>query len=380
MKKHLSFLIFACFAGTCFIAAQNSVKNQREEVMQIKGKWTRLPNHDSGHDPSFPKNQYSFAYKRMDSLTAMVKYAYPDPTGTEARYYSSVSAYPITSKTPWAYMHSSLYQVYYLNKNTNKIALGDETGTWLRFYVNFFGWFFNENIGRYTVDGKEVSVFSLYPRDGTWKGLPVYSKPSSRGERTVLISRDGEVPIIPITQKQFLVNLRKQLEEKQKKSLDGDKYYEKFRLQEIEKAKNGTYPTAAAKEKAMASAQYYYDQYLKRRSSRLPLEELEYNKNLKLIDNYLASHSEQELAQPVKTPAVYDFNGSFEPRKKNAPLVELVRINFAYFKPNLPKYVPQFIAMYWTWDKGNGNEPALEFKRQLEENLPLERIKALLDK
>jgi hypothetical protein len=380
MKKHLSLLISAFLAGTCFIAAQNPVKNHREDVMQIKGKWTRLPNIENNHDPSFPKNQYSFAYKRMDSLTAMLKYAYPDPTGIEAEYYSGVSNYPITSKTPFAYMHSSLYKVYYFNENINKIILGDETSTWVRFYVNFFGWFFHENIGRYIVDGKEVSVFSLYPRDGTWKGLPVYRKPSYRGERTVLISRDGELPIIPITQKQFLVNLRKQLGEKQKKSLEGDKQHEKFRLQEIEKAKNGTYPTAAAKEKAIASAQFYYEQYMTRRSSRLPWEEKEYNKNLNLIDDYLASHSEQELAQPVKTPGAFEFNGSFEPRKKDAPLVELVRINFAYFKPNLPKYVPQFIAMYWTWGNGNGNAPELEFKRQLEENFPLERLKRMLDK
>uniref|UniRef100_UPI00374D6123 hypothetical protein n=2 Tax=Ferruginibacter sp. TaxID=1940288 RepID=UPI00374D6123 len=55
----------------------------------------------------------------------------------------------------------------------------------------------------------------------------------------------------------------------------------------------------------------------------------------------------------------------------------IVFINNDYFNLKLPRYVPQFIALYWEWDT---NSPAMNFKKQLEENFSVDKLKAMIDK
>ena len=55
----------------------------------------------------------------------------------------------------------------------------------------------------------------------------------------------------------------------------------------------------------------------------------------------------------------------------------IVVVNPDYFKLNLPRYVPQMIVLYWSWDK---NGPCQDFKKQLEENFPVDQLKAMIDK
>ncbi len=55
----------------------------------------------------------------------------------------------------------------------------------------------------------------------------------------------------------------------------------------------------------------------------------------------------------------------------------LVTPDPGYFNMKLPHYVPQFMVLLWEWDK---NAPALDFKKQIEENFPVEKLQAMLDK
>ena len=55
----------------------------------------------------------------------------------------------------------------------------------------------------------------------------------------------------------------------------------------------------------------------------------------------------------------------------------LVTIDPSYFNMQLPKYVPQSIMLYWQWDK---SARAQDIKREIEENFPLDKLKAMLDK
>jgi hypothetical protein len=376
MRISLLLLFSCCISVLC---AQTAIDNHDDEIMNMKGKWSRGENLNDGLDKDLPVSQNVQLYKRIDSLLALLKTAYPNPIGLEAIQYSSIRQRPIGTGTPSAYSHTSLYKSYFYSPVLKKMLLDEETHTWLNMHVNYFGWFLENRFGRYVVDNKEVTVFALMERDGTWNGYPLFKKYRGRSERAVVISRDGELPYIPITQKQFLTFLRKDIEALRKKFLKSDSGYHSYLLKQIETARTGKHANEAAREKAIKTAEYYYEEYKKRRATRGPLEEAEYLNKLKNIDDYLASHTEAEMAQPVKTPSMGDFNGNFESRGKNGKLYELVRINFAYFKKELPRYVPQFFVLYWTWDDTN-NAPAAEFKRQLEENFPIKRLKALLDK
>ena len=55
----------------------------------------------------------------------------------------------------------------------------------------------------------------------------------------------------------------------------------------------------------------------------------------------------------------------------------LVVIDPSYFNMQLPKYVPQIIMLYWQWDN---SAPAQNFKKQVEENFPIDKLKAMIDK
>jgi hypothetical protein len=70
-----------------------------------------------------------------------------------------------------------------------------------------------------------------------------------------------------------------------------------------------------------------------------------------------------------------NFSGKFSTIEKGGRL--LITIDTGYFNTRLPRYVPQLIVLYWEWDN---NIPGLNFKKQMEDNFPIEQLKAMIDK
>ena len=56
---------------------------------------------------------------------------------------------------------------------------------------------------------------------------------------------------------------------------------------------------------------------------------------------------------------------------------QLVRLNPDYFKTNLPKYIPQVLIVYWSWNKGAAQE---YFKNQVETKFNFDALKEMIDK
>jgi hypothetical protein len=55
----------------------------------------------------------------------------------------------------------------------------------------------------------------------------------------------------------------------------------------------------------------------------------------------------------------------------------LVTENPAYIRKDLPKYIPQFIVLYWSWgDVANSKY----FRQMMEANFPIEKLQAMIDK
>ena len=97
---------------------------------------------------------------------------------------------------------------------------------------------------------------------------------------------------------------------------------------------------------------------------------------MKSVQDLLANSQPQELEQPAILDAIdmYSFRG-FSTDAKGGH--QLVRLNPDYFNNKLPAYIPQFLVVYWRWDKGKAEE---NFKNQLEANFNFTALQEMIDK
>ena len=101
-----------------------------------------------------------------------------------------------------------------------------------------------------------------------------------------------------------------------------------------------------------------------------------YEEDMKPARDLLADSLKPELGQP----AILDFNNLLEFKEFTAEEKggrQLVRLNPDYFDMALPKYVPQLLTVFWSWDKGKAEE---NFKNQLEANFNFSALKEMIDK
>jgi hypothetical protein len=97
---------------------------------------------------------------------------------------------------------------------------------------------------------------------------------------------------------------------------------------------------------------------------------------MKPAQGLLANSTAEELEQPaiIKSLGMTSFKG-FSTETQGGQ--QLVRLNPDYFDSKFPKYVPQFLIVYWRWNK---NKPAEYFKDQLEANFNFDALKDMIDK
>ncbi|HEX2629969.1 MAG TPA: hypothetical protein VHM26_13180, partial [Chitinophagaceae bacterium] len=100
-----------------------------------------------------------------------------------------------------------------------------------------------------------------------------------------------------------------------------------------------------------------------------------WQKKIDVIDNYIAKTDAATLKQPAVIKNTFEFNGVFETQAEGG--IELVTANPNYFKKNLAPEVPQMMVLYWKWEKG---PPARDFKRHIDEDFPIEKLQAMIDK
>ena len=378
MKK-----ITTIISSLFFLCGANAQDCDNATAMNTNGKWKNLPNNIVSPEKTFPPSQYNQLYTRLDKIAGMFQEAYPQPTGLEAQWYRSIRGAAIVKNGAVPYQFNSLYLDWYCNKNLHKLMLATETGTWAYVYMNGFGWFMTEQNDKagFTVDGADAWL--LPKKIGEWKGLPLY-KPSGSGERNkvVLITRDNQLPIKPVSRLQFLQSMKAKIEAEKKTQHDaGEKQTVRSEAEE-----------EAAKQKGLQNIEKtvspkYWDQrkadYLKnyktqeqRKRENIRLSDGYFDGKLKPLNDELNNESSNDLRQPAIVNSDYTgiFKG-FSSDEKGGRMIVL--IDTSYFNMQLPKYVPQFIAMYWSWDKSNATQ---NFKTQFEENFPVDKLKAMIDK
>jgi hypothetical protein len=190
------------------------------------------------------------------------------------------------------------------------------------------------------------------------------------------------MPYIPVTKKQFLKAFLNDNEKRFVKTLD----FEKNRAvkteeqEEEEKKKNLEILERVTRADKLARAKenflrnYVTDK--QRKENTIAKLQKMHDDDMNPARYLLADSLNPELAEP----AILDFNNLLE-FKEFSTLEkggrELVRLNPDYFDITLPKYVPQFLIVYWRWNK---NKPAENFKDQLEANFNFNALKEMIDK
>jgi hypothetical protein len=375
MKKLITFIF-------CFLLFFNNTKAQAQDcdaavLMNIKGSWKKES--DANMRPD--KNQ-SQINSRIDAVSKLFQIAYPEPKGLVAEWYRTMEGKPLVNNGPVTYQLNSLYLAWYCNSNLHKAMLGTETSTWSFVWMNSFGWLIADQYDKALVKVQGLQAWWLAKKIGEWKGLSLYEPTGSpKKGKAVLITRNNQLPYKPVTRLQFLNAMKEKIEADKKTQLDFENKRtvrsaadeDIARQHGLEGALKNVPPNRIEQRKADYLKHYKTEQ--QRKDENIHQTETYYNSLLNPLTDELNKESDIELQQP----AIVDNNSNifkgFTTDEKGGRM--MVIVNPEYFKSNLPRYAPQMIVLYWSWDK---NGPCQDFKKQLEENFPVEQLKAMIDK
>jgi hypothetical protein len=219
----------------------------------------------------------------------------------------------------------------------------------------------NENYAagdEWRIDGRPIKrkMFAA----GNWKGYEmmtsvggIYANPAS--EHYVLISRDGKLPYIPVTRKQFLDRAIQYI----------TRYYEELIQTTIQN--NQDLPVQIRLSQEELNKQK--DQYIISKNEALK----------KLKDAMEKTTKDGLLDAPAVVridPLLMNEGPVFQSEADGGCMLTTENPN--YFRKDLPKYVPQFFVIELM--PGDPKHNNLNFRNSIEENFPVEKLKAMIDK
>ncbi|MGB8193742.1 MAG: hypothetical protein WCF67_17555 [Chitinophagaceae bacterium] len=367
------FLITCFLSIACYAAAQPTSID--DSIMSIKGKWSTRPAFLPTPGPAKPEKLFPVLQKKVDSIARLFRQAYPDLKGTDGYWYASLEEGTLFKDGPWSYAYRSAFLYYYYNTAYKKIVKVTETVTWAYAFINRVSWLFEEIKMNIDADGKPVSMWKFPVEKGEWNGYTLY-EPLAHGPeaRAIVITKEGRLPWKPVTRLQYLQALRqKHEEEKQATNARVDKSAAAAEKQ-IEAIKNNASFDQATKDKMIALLRSTLDKQVPKTDADKQKFNAFWDKEIKVIDDYINSNNEATLSQQAIVSNWRIFTGSFAP-VTDKYATKLVYIDPAYFNNDLPSYAPQFIVLYWRWNK---NAPGHYFRKQMEENFPVEKLKAFI--
>lgn len=356
MKSILKYYCLLQVLSLCTdLSAQSSCTP--DDLLNKTGTWKR------SEDYLWPGKNYTDAikpeiFKRLDKIQQVMHEAYPQPKGMEVRWKHQIyGTPPFRSGTVTYSLWAQLFE-YGCDAITHKPVLYDETDNDIYVFVNHFD--------RFLVYDTSMHVGNLYvalmfPRVGKIKDVDLFQVSLVRAdERFVIISRNGQLPYTPLTQKQYLLALKRKLQNEENSILD----------RSLKTAKN---------DEQKSNAEKYW-------TSR-------YDPKIKLIDDYLSKASEDELKQVALVKDMMDFK-KFYTEKEGGRMPVILNTN--YFNPKQPAYLPQFMLVYWGWNDGEGPAGGLLrpvapdmnvccpvskfYKESIENNLDVDALRQALDK
>lgn len=369
MKKIFSTLLL-CFALNTLLA---QYKCNEDSIMTIIGKWKKIPDANM-----LPHKNIAQIISRIDKISKIFQAAYPEPKGTKAEWYRDMGVSPLVPDGPAPYDFNSSFQYWYCNLNENKL-MPDARVNSARIFINSLDGFLWDQQDMLKVKVSNMDVYMLPNPTGEWKGYPLYDSPGDFGaSRSILFLHNNKVPWKPITQEQYLFAVKAQW---QKRKDEGAKGYAE-QIADLKKSikewQDNKDIKPADKKELIASLENGISDYKKAEKKFVDEITSLYAKKIAVIDTYIVDNP-TKLTKPAiidrTSDDVDNFSGNFSEIQKGGHM--LVTLNADYFNKALPDYVPQLMVFYWVWWNV---EEGLYFKKQIEENFPVQKLQEMIDK
>ncbi|HVT85766.1 MAG TPA: hypothetical protein VHD35_11220 [Chitinophagaceae bacterium] len=382
-KQFIIFLLFSIHAS-----AQNKDPNPhfpkvkitfpctQEYINNYKGKWL-IP----GLDPrSFGVDEYhKEVAMRLNQIQNLVSKTYPQPIGNDAFWSGTLgqSSFAdeveyVLSDNEWKPKTLKTNPVYSYRYNvslcswvchgTNEIMNGypEIGGGGLVIKANDLE-ILNGNYhegNEWRIDGRPIKkkMFTI----GKWKGYDLMAaaggiSPDDASSHFILICRDGMLPIIPVTRKQYL----------ERAIIYIKRTYDEL-TQRIIKS-NEELPAQFRAPKEDIDRQKDNNERLKNDALKKLSVELDKTTKNGLLDSPAI----------IRIDPLFTVDGPiFLPEKDGGCLLATENPN--YWRKDLPKYVPQFFMVELNWSSNLGWSK--NFKNIIEEYFPIEQLKAMIDK
>jgi hypothetical protein len=235
---------------------------------------------------------------------------------------------------------------------------GCETGTNINVVINRledFFWEFrldDDHVDIMRIEGRPIRMMPVLKEK--WKGCDIYTPEKGRGENMVLLHREGMLPYIPVTRKQYL-----------ERSIE---YFQRFFVNTLKASENpeGLNPLKDKnqREEETKKIQKYRDDLLK-----YYRDELDATTKAGLLDSpaiTVDGIGDMDISNPIFTT------------KENGGRL-LVTENPDYWKRDLPKYIPQLIIYSMRLQK-DGPDPTKNPYYLYYQDFPIEKLQAMIDK
>lgn len=350
-----------------------------EVLYKTSGKWFKSADVWQVDHIKFNATQQQEVRNRVDKIHEMMLKIYPEPMGVDVAWhrtlgystfgdqvtYIRTDEFTLDRQTivekpvaSFGYV-AGFFRHFCSTTNTYEIWPGypGETGTWLNIYSNTFYGFAVEYFGNedtLTMGGYPVHL--RQPLKQSFDGYELYfskavvDNPQVSPQLFALIHRKGELPYIPVTRKQYLEKCITHL----------PKFFDKM-IRGFEQM-----PVSTVADQETWNGQ---------------LSELKKNKEtvLKRYTDELEETTKQGLSDsPAIIPlTVYNIDEHSPIFVEEDKGFMIVRANPKYMRTDLPKYVPQFFVIEWTW---NDWPPQANVGKLIEEKFPFEKLHEMIDK
>jgi hypothetical protein len=383
MKKHVIILIL--LLPGC-VAAQNphfpkvkiSVSCSDEFINNYKGKWLI---HDPKLSPSSVNDYHDEVMKRLNALNGLVRQIYPEPTSADAgwsgefdktSFADEVKFVPVKDRDPeetktkinsvYRYNYSCILFPWMCTSDPNEIMNMYPEGSSGSIVIRANDLkILNENYvdgNEWTIEGRPIKrkMFTT----GKWKGYDMISSvggiyANAASEHFVLINRDGVLPYIPITRKQYLDRAIQYIA----------RYYDELTKKLLQA--NEALPAQFRSPQTETDAQKARNTKMKSDALKKLQDELE--KTTK--DGLLGATAIVRI-----DPLLMNEGPVFQSEADGGCMLATENPN--YFRKELPKYIPQFFVIELM--SGDIQHSNMNFKRIIEENFPVEKLQAMIDK
>jgi hypothetical protein len=386
MKKQITILILLFF-NCLFAWSQDSfVKTDlpcdKDLILKTPGRWLKVDENAYGV-AKVTSQQRQELMNRLNKIHQWIYDIYPSPTAVDARplhftmdkYFASqlkverlqndrIRGTDVDGIPVIFYRYAAMFCGYHCGRTTYEIGRspGCEGPTTISITINNLDdifiqlWlddYFKEIM---RVEGRPIKMLS--PIVGKWKGYDVYNSNGiyNTNEKIVfLLHREGMLPYIPVTRKQYL-----------------DRYFECLQIFFNNLIKSSEHPEGLALLMDKKEREEQTNKIKKQKDDVMKYyqDELEATTKAGLLDAPAILFGD---IMPLLTQ--YPI---FTTKEKGGSM--LVTENPAYIRKDLPKYIPQFII----YQLSNGPvyyvDQSLNPYKLLDDNFPIEKLQAMIDK